>query len=85
MIISKYDNFLMTAQKQAIMAGTKQRSALANYIRPKQRLTTGRTQYAHTVKGIENKNTENSVTFVTFVTLHSLTCLLINLFTLKIK
>ena len=29
----------------------------------------------------KDNNIKNSVTFVTFVTLHSLTCLLINLFT----
>ena len=33
----------------------------------------------------KRKNIKKNVTFVTFVTLHSLTYLLINLFTLKIK
>ena len=78
--INQCDNSFMTEQRQSIIVGAKQRSALANYIRPKQRLSTS------TVKGREKrKNIENSVTFVTFVTLHSLTYLLINLFTLKIK
>ena len=78
--ISKCDNSFMTAQRQSIILGAKQRSALANYICPKQRLSTP------TVKGREKrKNIKNSVTFVTFVTLHSLTYLLISQFTLKIK
>ena len=38
--ISKCDNSFMTAQRQSIIVGAKQRSALANCIRPKQRLTT---------------------------------------------
>ena len=75
MKVSKCDNSLMTAQKQAIIVG-------ANSVRPKQRLTTGRMQYAPTVKGREKrKNIKNTVTFVTFVTSHSLTCLLVNSFT----
>ena len=86
MKISQCDNSFMTAQQQSIIVGAKQRSALANCIRPKQRLTTGHIQYALTVKGgDERKNIKKGVTFVTFVTLHSLTCLLVNLFTLKIK
>ena len=86
MKISQYDNSLMIEQKQLIIVEAKQRSALANCIRPKQRFTMGRMQYAPTVRGREKrKNIKNSVTFVTFVTLHSLTCLLVNLFTLKIK
>ena len=47
--ISKCDNSLMTAQRQSIIVGAKQRSALANYIRPKQRLSTP------TVKGREKR------------------------------
>lgn len=49
MIISKYDNYLITEPTQAIIVG-------ANYIRPKQRFTAGHIQYALTVKGRERKN-----------------------------
>ena len=85
MKISQCDNSLMIEQKQSIIAGAKQRSALANYIRPKQRSSTG--LYITPLRSREEKekNIKNSVTFVTFVTLYSLTCLLVNLFTLKIK
>ena len=55
MKISKCDNSLITPKKQAVIVGAKQRSALANCIRPKQRFTTGRIQYAYTVKGRERK------------------------------
>ena len=78
MKISKCDNSLIPQKKQAVIVG-------ANCIRPKQRFTTGRIQYDPTIMGRERKNIKNTVTFVTFVTLHSLTCLLVNLFTLKIK
>ena len=48
----------MTEQKQPVSVG-------ANYICPKQRLTTGRMQYATTVKGREKKQSiKNTVTFV---------------------
>ena len=85
MEISECDNYLITEQKQAIIVGAKQRSALANYIRPKQKFTIRHIQYAPTVKRRETKNIKNTVTFVTFVTLHSLTYLLVNLFTKKNK
>ena len=55
MKISECDNSLITVQKQTIIIEAKQRSALANYIRPKQRFTTGRIQYAPTVRRGEKK------------------------------
>ena len=49
MKICKYDNSLMTEQKQSVIIG-------ANCIRTKQRFTIGRIQHAPTVKDRERKN-----------------------------